>query len=187
MVHEIHDLSDLIALLGAKPGSPLQLVIHPDVHKSLAGCLELGLNNIVSLNPMALAPRSLVRLRIPGDSLTPKAWPKDFEKYLSGSSESDLTPISVSVALLAEGLDWAGDYRRGERFDPIYSGLLTRVNVGNVERVEAPRGDVQEVVDWLDLIQRTRPNDVAKELRTDVKANNLRGLKAKIAQPKLNR
>ena len=42
MVHEIHDLSDLIALLGAKPGSPLQLVIHPDVHKSLAAWIEQG-------------------------------------------------------------------------------------------------------------------------------------------------
>jgi hypothetical protein len=180
-MHEIRDLSDLITLLAAKPGTPLQLEIHPDVQESLAGCLELGLNNIVSFSAMAMAPRTLAKISTPRHSPTPKAWPKDFQKFLNWSSESDLTLISVSRDLLADGLDWVGDYPFGERFELIYSHLLTLVRVDQ-QRVDAPMGHVQEIVDWLDLIQRNRPNDVAEALRVDVKANNPMGLKAKIDQ-----
>jgi hypothetical protein len=182
-MHEICDLSDLIALLAEKRGSSLQLSIHPEVQASLAGCLELGVSHIVRFDSMALAPRALMAItEDPGVVPRQKAFGKDFPKYFSDSSGTDMTPISVCRGLLLEALDWVDQYPRSGRFQAIYSQLET-ISKSDLESVQAPISYVQEVVDWLDLIQRNRPNDCAEELRQDVKAHNPKWLKAKIVQP----
>lgn len=182
-MHEIRDLSDLISLLTEMPGTPLQLSIHPDVQESLAGCLELGLNNVVSFHRMALPPRALMQVTGLEGSPTRKAHPKDFKKYLSDASRVDLSLISVSSKLLEEGLDWLSDFPPGERFAAIQSGIRELTKVEGRCRVEVPSGHVQEVVDWLDMIQRNRPNDLADDLREDVKSHNQVVLSAKIGEP----
>ncbi|WP_274644540.1 hypothetical protein [Pseudomonas serbica] len=182
-MHDIRDLSDLITLLAEQPGTSLQLSIHPEVQKSLAGCLELGVSHIVRFDSMALAPRALMAIaENPGVVPRQKAFGKDFQNYFRESSGDDMTFISVCRGLLVEALDWVDQYPRSARFQAIYSDLEA-ISKTDLESVRAPISYVQEVVDWLDLIQRNRPNDCAEDLRQDVAAHNPTGLKPKIVQP----
>jgi hypothetical protein len=184
MMHEIKDLSDLLTLLAKPSAEPLQFELSPELKGSLKGCLELGINQIASFDIMVMTPRQ--RSKTAEDPHMPiqRVWPKDFARYLAGTTESDPAVISVDRSLLAEGLGYLEDYDRSERFATIFDGLEALTKDVIKSRVQAQQAHVEEVADWLDLIWRDRPNEIARELRHDVKQHNESGLRGKIRAPK---
>ena len=56
-MQHIDDLSDFLALLSSKATGPLQFELSPDLKDSLKGCLELGINQISSLDMTVMTPR----------------------------------------------------------------------------------------------------------------------------------
>lgn len=79
-MQEIRDLSDLMKLLAERPTGALAVEIHPDVHASLAACLQLGLRNLADV-PTALPPRLTVEINATKYLAPVIVDPKDFFGY----------------------------------------------------------------------------------------------------------
>jgi hypothetical protein len=181
-VHHIEDLSELLELLSKGSTKAMQFELAPGLQKSLKGCLELGIKQIVSFSPMIMTPRQ--RRQTADDPHLPiqKVWPKDFQKHLQGNNDSSV--ISVDRKLLAEGLCYLDNMYMSDRFEQVFDGLDAAVKATDDSRVNVLKVQAEEVADWLDLIMRSRPNEIGRALRRDVKAHNAMKLGEKIRPPK---
>lgn len=178
-MQEIRDLSDLMTLLAARSSDTLELQIHPDVHASLAACLHLGLQSLANLST-ALPPRLMLKIKEDEYSSPAIVNPKDFSGYIKAIDEN-LNPISVDRERLRHGLAWVEDYLSSDRFSQIHKALLALCTENaDSQRVDAPFAHIEEVVDWLDMIIDNRPNDLAEELREDVRGHNSIALRTRI-------
>lgn len=179
-MQKINDLSDLLVALSSKTADSLEISLDPSLFEGLKGCLELGLKHIMSFEPMAVNPRQLVSLDDGHGMPTRRVNPKDFQKYLEGSLDSKPDPVLVNKDLLAEGIGWVKYQEGSPRLNSVIDPMELKISSTADDKVEVHRPHLQEIVDWLDLIQRTRPNEVAKELRKSVSDLNEKGLKRKI-------
>lgn len=183
---EIKDLSTLLALLEQKPGQALEVRIDPQVFKGLETCLQLGIMNAAQWQPAAFNPKTLSSLlhplRISDQKMIVRV--KDFQQFVDATHGQDQTPLKVDKKLLEEGMGWVEEIvHEGDRLDGQIKRLEIAIAATPDPLIEAPLNFLQELVDWLDQIQRNRPNEVADELRDSVRQHNTLALEPKPKGP----
>jgi predicted transcriptional regulator len=183
---EIKDLSTLLALLEQKPGQALEVRIDPQAFKGLETCLQLGIINAAQWQPAAFNPKTvstlLHPLRITDKKMIVRV--KDFQQFIDATHDKDATPLKVDKKLLDEGMGWFEEAVDGNaHFEQQIKILEATIKSAPDTLVDAPKNFLQELVDWLDQIQRNRPNEVAEELRDSVRENNAQTLDPKPKGP----
>lgn len=170
-MHTITDLTQLLAVLENGDGNPIELSIDPALRESLHGCITLGVQNLLDHVPGALPPRSAERFVNKRGDL-PKMLVKitDFEGLVAGSTDLSGTLV-ISGNLLQDSLGWVEECCRAPRIDKLLNDLDQKADRGDAA-VEVPAAQIQEIVDWLDQMQRNSPNDLANSIRDDVKRLN---------------
>ena len=178
-MHNINDLTQLLNLLEGDATKPIEFSLDPSLRESLQGCLTLGIRNLLDHAPGALPPRSAERfVNKRGD--IPKMLVKitDFEGLVAGTADlSDM--VKVSGNLMQNALGWVEECCRAPRIEKILNELDAQVERGP-DVIDVPSVYLQEIIDWLDQIQRNDPNDLADEIREDVKQLNGREMMPKI-------
>lgn len=183
---EITDLSTLLGLLEQKPDQALEVRIDPQVFKGLETCLQLGIMNAAQWQPAAFNPKTLSVLLDPVRIVDKKmiVRVKDFQQFIDATRNQDATPLKVDKQLLDEGIGWVEDAINGDaRFEQQIQILEANIKSAPDALVEAPKNFLQELVDWLDQIQRNRPNELADELRDSVRQHNTLTLEPKPKDP----
>lgn len=170
---EIKDLSTLLALLESNPEEAIEARFDPQVFESLKVCLKLGVRNAAQWQPAAFSPKSLTKLFDPLQGINDIVRVKDFQQLIDATHSKDTTPLKVDKTLLDEGMAWVEDAVSGNaHFEQQIQALVACIKSTSQSLVEAPKNFLQELVDWLDQIQRNRPNEVAEELRESVRQHN---------------
>ena len=178
-MHNINDLTQLLNLLAGDATKPIEISLDPSLRESLHGCITLGIKDLLNYVPGALPPRAAEKfVNKPGD--VPKMLVKitDFESLVTGIVDLEDT-VKVSGKLIQNALGWVEECCHAPRIEKMLNELDRQVERGP-EIIEVPAAHAQEIVDWLDQIQRNDPNDLANSIREDVKTLNGREMMPKI-------
>ena len=175
----ITNLSQLFNLLDQSTDGPIEISIDPSLRESLQGCLTLGIKGLLNHVPGALPPR-VGELFVCKHGEVPKLLVKitDFAE-LAGGQENLADTVKVTGNLLQQSLGWVEECCRAPRMEKMLNQLDWQIEQGPAV-IEVPAIHIQEIIDWLDQIQRGAPNDLAEEIRQDVKALNGREMLVKI-------
>lgn len=170
-MHTISDLSQLLTLLSENHESPIELSIAPSLRESLHGCITLGLKDLLRHMPGTLPPRNAEKF-VTKHGEIPRMLVKidDFVELVAGTQSLD-DKVKVTGNLLQQSLGWVEECCRAPRVEKLLNDLDWQVEQG-ADIIEVPTIHIQEIIDWLDQIQRNAPNDLANEIREDVKTLN---------------
>lgn len=178
-MHSITDLSQLLSILSGEPNQPIELSIDAALQESLLGCIKLGLQDLIRHVPGALPPRVAEPfVNKPGSIPKMLVKASDFADLVLESGSSN-ERVKVTGNLLEHAMAWVEISCQAPRVETMIAELTSQVEQGP-EVVDVKRADVQEIIDWLDQIQRNEPNDLANELRQDINKLNNQGMLGKI-------
>lgn len=173
-MHDVKNIPELIALLMPEGEPSFEVCLRAELHKTLRVCLELGVAELIALDPYCLPPRLGAQLR-QKHRFQGRVYPADFgldSPSLQGLDER----IRVDADMVKEGVGWVEHVNYHPRLTNILTQVMAQADACAEGVAEVPRGHLQELVDWLDMIVDNRPNRLASALRDNVATLNTRGL-----------
>lgn len=173
-MHDVKNIPQLIALLMPEGEPSFEVCLRAELHKTIRVCLELGLAELIAMDPYCLPPRLGAQLR-QKKRFQGRVNPADFGLDSWGLQGLD-ERIRVDAEMVKEGVGWVEHVNYHPRLTDILTQMMALIDACAVGVAEVPRGHLQELVDWLDLIVDNRPNRLASALRENVASLNATGL-----------
>lgn len=173
-MHDVKNIPELIALLMPEGETSFEVLLPQELHRTLRACLELGMAELIAMDPYCLPPRLGAQLR-QKQRFQGRVYPADFgldAPSLQGFDER----IRVDAQMVKEGVGWVEHFNYHPRLTDILTHMMALADACAVGVAEVPRGHLQELVDWLDIIMDNRSNRLAGALRENVASLNATGL-----------
>lgn len=108
-MHDVKNIPELIALLMPEGETSFEVLLPQELHRTLRACLELGMAELIAMDPYCLPPRLGAQLR-----------QKQRFQGLHGLDER----ISVDAEMVTEGIGWVEHFNYHPRLTDILTQMM---------------------------------------------------------------